>query len=698
MSNELVKDKKEMLPSEALNLLSPASDLYDLAVNEQNINNQNESENTMSHSEESFDLNNDYVPNYDDSDISSASMEATLDHDSRPIEPYNDDSVSVTPSTTVNKTTGDISGANAMSTEYYKSLGEIKTNLIIEAPWKNQRKRERKNGAEMLDSIRSRGIDTPLQVRPSIERPGFYELLAGYGRWGCATELNLEMVPVTIHHNCDDALGKVIMASENLDRDELDPVSASQAVADILAEYNGDHAAAVAQTGWTESKFKYYLKIQRCSPKVQEAIEIKQENGFTLRLAHANELALLPHELQDSMCDQIIADKMNASDVKKFLKTYIKRDLETAIFDTTDCEGCDYNELGELDLFSMESQCDRKCKNPVCFQTKETEHLNAKKEELKKDFGTVIFMSEISDNHQEVNETVVGKDKFTNSCLTCTKLAALIQDEGENMGEVYENQCTNVVCANTKEKQLKSSTTKSTIEAEAEAANVEAEEIKGKREKAKAKAQKAAKKGKTEAKGDKETKNEKDKAEPTQLKATVTRGVDIQAKEYLQDQFAEKLCTENSNYGFSVMLMAVRNLNRHQSIDDVVSIMKNHSMEDITKLIETEIKEFSETTNASHTFNGQALVIKAAAMQDGLYDTAKTNWQPTLENLSSMQKGLRIHLMETSGFAKEFRETYGDEAYTKLNKLPTEAHINLMLEFNFDWSGFSPDFINDLMN
>ena len=73
---------------------------------------------------------------------------------------------------------------------------------------------------ELIDSIRSYGIITPLIVRPTEK--GNYEIISGHRRKYAATVLGLLKVPVIIRYMSDD-LAILSMVDTNLRREKLPP-------------------------------------------------------------------------------------------------------------------------------------------------------------------------------------------------------------------------------------------------------------------------------------------------------------------------------------------------------------------------------------------------------------------------------------------------------------------------------------------
>jgi ParB family chromosome partitioning protein len=85
--------------------------------------------------------------------------------------------------------------------------------------------------ANLQTSIREHGILEPLLVRPQNKG---YELVAGERRYQAAKALGLKMVPVIIRELSNSEALKIAL-TENLQREDLNPVEETQSILDLLA-------------------------------------------------------------------------------------------------------------------------------------------------------------------------------------------------------------------------------------------------------------------------------------------------------------------------------------------------------------------------------------------------------------------------------------------------------------------------------
>lgn len=91
---------------------------------------------------------------------------------------------------------------------------------------------------ELTDSVRARGILTPLLVRPIAHKKdgavSHYEIGAGHRRFRAARAAGLEHVPAVVREMDDDAFLE-LLGLENLQRADLDPLDEAAVYRDLMA-------------------------------------------------------------------------------------------------------------------------------------------------------------------------------------------------------------------------------------------------------------------------------------------------------------------------------------------------------------------------------------------------------------------------------------------------------------------------------
>ncbi|HZC15815.1 MAG TPA: ParB/RepB/Spo0J family partition protein [Caulobacteraceae bacterium] len=85
-------------------------------------------------------------------------------------------------------------------------------------------------------SIREKGVLQPILVRPSPERPGEYQIVAGERRWRAAQTAGLATVPVTLRE-LDDLETLEIAIIENVQRSDLNPIEEATAYRALMERF-----------------------------------------------------------------------------------------------------------------------------------------------------------------------------------------------------------------------------------------------------------------------------------------------------------------------------------------------------------------------------------------------------------------------------------------------------------------------------
>ena len=127
--------------------------------------------------------------------------------------------------------------------------------------------------AELLESIRTHGILTPLLVRPIDDWHGsdLYEVVAGHRRLAAAQELGLEAVPVTIRTLTDDQARETAIV-ENLQREDLAPLDEAESYQALLAIPGATPSSVAAAVGKSPAYVGRRLKLLGLVEDAQAAL------------------------------------------------------------------------------------------------------------------------------------------------------------------------------------------------------------------------------------------------------------------------------------------------------------------------------------------------------------------------------------------------------------------------------------------
>ncbi|WP_318493456.1 ParB/RepB/Spo0J family partition protein [Photobacterium leiognathi] len=578
---------------------------------------------------------------------------------------------------------------SAIKKESNQELITVHISQIIDAPWGNSRgERCPKKFAEFSKTIGAKGIQNPLQGRPSTENGQneygpLYELLCGYGRKAAAVENNIEWIPFIVK-DLNDKDAKALMLSDNVDREQLSQLAEAKAARDIIADFEGDLNAVAAHLGWSEIKLKKHLQLLRCSELVQKNIGVRQENGFILTIGHCSELSKLTTDIQDKIFDVIVREKLSVAKLKSKISKAISQPLADAVFNKNECANCVHNSQQQVSLFDafddVESDSDNAvCNNTDCFAQKTELHLNTELIKLKQDYGNVIFLTQAKER-TTVSEETVGKENFVNACMSCKNCVNLLVDtdhEDKKISEVIENQCVDLEC----NKKLTASDNTDNADNGDNTDNADSGDNTDNGDNGDNTKKAAAAKGVV-------AKKLKSVSEPTIKDAkTFIRSVTAQ-------HFVEKKNISNVMSAVCLLSVCEGQSDFTTNFEKLIKLPNTKLNELIKKLTENLLLNLEDNNHINITEK----LLSIAKNDEDIINKVKKQWLPSTENLKLLTKAQRTQILEQSGFTEAFKAKFDSKAYNKLLAMKVDDQITAILAFKFDWSDFCPEYTTNIIS
>lgn len=530
----------------------------------------------------------------------------------------------------------------------------------------------------LLQSIlarKSRGIDpihTPIFVRPVS---GGYEIVAGFTRTRAAIEAQLATMPC-LCRSMSDQEAYELAVSENVDRTSMSALDEAQSLKEIVKLHHGDIQAAATEMGWSRPKFDRALQLLRASDKVRGLVGVKQDNGFTLSVTHAARLSTLPENLQDKIVESVINEKMPVSVLQEKINKAVKRPLQCALFDQSECQQCPYNSqsLGQTSMFAEDNE-QAECTNPSCYVKKTDEHYQARLTELEQDYGKIVLLSTV-EQPRMVNPSVVGIDQYNNGCLSCANHCAILADKGTKLGAILENCCLDATCAQEKMQAFK------------EQSQVQSQ--------APVQATQSVNQAVTGAPSIKPATTKASTAKPSAKSETPKRLV-LESQTALR-KVGEQLLINHPSYALAVTLSSLKaQTEMGHSIESGIIKYMSHTPDELQQMILDTINKLTVEVQ-KESLNMERTIIKAAQKHCGDFeDKAVGTWTPTTERLTAMTKTIRQQVMEQSGFANAYKNAHSESKYAALINKKTDEAVNEILAFGFDWSNYAPDYYRKAM-
>ncbi len=133
----------------------------------------------------------------------------------------------------------------------------ILTTQVVPSPQQPRKIFRPEQLAELVESIRERGVIQPLIVRRVGQQ---YELIAGERRWRAATELKLEKVPAIVREATDQEVLELALV-ENLQRADLSPLEESRAYMRLIEQFSLTQEAIAQRVGKSRVAITHSVRL-----------------------------------------------------------------------------------------------------------------------------------------------------------------------------------------------------------------------------------------------------------------------------------------------------------------------------------------------------------------------------------------------------------------------------------------------------
>jgi ParB family chromosome partitioning protein len=161
--------------------------------------------------------------------------------------------------------------------------------------------------AELIDSIRDKGVLQPLLVRElNSDR---YEIIAGERRWQAAKKAGLTEVPALVKQFSDQEAFEIALI-ENIQRENLNPLEEAQAFKRLMDEFSYNQEEVAKVIGKSRSYVANALRLLALPQDIKAYI-----SDHTLTAGHAR--ALLKADNQLELAQEAVARKLTVREVEQ---------------------------------------------------------------------------------------------------------------------------------------------------------------------------------------------------------------------------------------------------------------------------------------------------------------------------------------------------------------------------------------------
>jgi ParB family chromosome partitioning protein len=192
--------------------------------------------------------------------------------------------------------------------------GEAKTSrLPVEKmrPGKFQPRRafDEERIADLVESVREKGILQPILVRRHPDDAELFEIIAGERRWRAAQAAQLHEVPVIVRELSDQEALEVALV-ENLQRQDLSPLEEADGYRRLMDEFTHTQEDLAKAVGKSRSHVANMMRLLA----LPDAVKAMLDKG-ELSAGHAR--ALLTAEDPVSLARQVAAKGLNVRQTEK---------------------------------------------------------------------------------------------------------------------------------------------------------------------------------------------------------------------------------------------------------------------------------------------------------------------------------------------------------------------------------------------
>jgi len=229
--------------------------------------------------------------------------------------------------------------------------------------------------AELVRSVKARGVIVPVHVRKHPSKENCWQLLAGERRFVASLNAKLTEIPAIDHGEIADVEAFEITFAENFARKDLTPLEQGRAVVLLLEKYKGDSLAVASKLGKSN---RWVLQRQALGTKLTKAWVKAASHDGEWRLytaAHLQLIAALPKEVQGQLLHNLngyndYTVKQLETQIEKWMRQLSKAPWLTDGKLSGKCARCQKRSAAQPGLFDESSDAEEVKKNDRCLDRK----------------------------------------------------------------------------------------------------------------------------------------------------------------------------------------------------------------------------------------------------------------------------------------------------------------------------------------
>ena len=198
--------------------------------------------------------------------------------------------------------------------EDIKGLTEVDIDLVRPNPNQPRKHFDEDALRELADSIKKHGMIMPIVVN-NMEG-GKYMIIAGERRYRAAKMAGKTQIPVVVRSYTDREI-KEISLIENLQREDLNPIEAANAMKQLMDEYHLTQEELAERIGKSRPAVTNTLRLLSLTPEVIDLV-----SSGRLSAGHARALVTLPEDVQYKLATDAVKDGLSVRDIERSVRDF----------------------------------------------------------------------------------------------------------------------------------------------------------------------------------------------------------------------------------------------------------------------------------------------------------------------------------------------------------------------------------------
>jgi ParB family chromosome partitioning protein len=249
---------------------------------------------------------------------------APLQASPMPALPAVDAAIATAPSHQPDDPTSDPQAASVL--RRVPRLDRVPTLAIRPAETTPRRRIDEADLQALASSIKKNGLAQPLLVRVNPERPGVFELFAGYRRWRAALMAEVAYVPVIVFEGLSEAVALELSLLENLHRRDLTIIEEAEAFRMLADRFGRTQDQIAILTGRSRSQVSNMLRLLALPDEVRDTLHRGQ-----ISFGHGR--ALLVAADPATLARRVVAERLTVRETE-LLAAQLRAASQTAAIDT----------------------------------------------------------------------------------------------------------------------------------------------------------------------------------------------------------------------------------------------------------------------------------------------------------------------------------------------------------------------------